>query len=172
LYLTVSHLHDGLQGSLLFGFPTFQWTGLGLNYMIIVHGRSDTVWLLPRLASNHGSSDLCHPSSWDYRREPLAPGQIAFSGEASHHVARTTRELYGYTSWRKMEVFTHKWHYLASQWGRYVVNGFSKSIQPSADFSSSYHLTGVSWDPSQNCLKHLSKFCSPETVRNNKWLLF
>jgi hypothetical protein len=29
---------------------------------------------LPRLASNHDPLDLCLLSSWNYRREPLAPG--------------------------------------------------------------------------------------------------
>jgi hypothetical protein len=30
---------------------------------------------LPELASNHDPPDLCLLSSWDYGREPLAPGK-------------------------------------------------------------------------------------------------
>jgi hypothetical protein len=42
---------------------------------------------LPGMASNWDSSDLCLPSSWDYRREPLVPSSLCASDCLLAHLA-------------------------------------------------------------------------------------
>jgi hypothetical protein len=51
---------------------------------------------LPGLASNHNPPDLCLLSSWDYRREPLAPSFICLHRcleTRCHDVAQADLEL-------------------------------------------------------------------------------
>jgi hypothetical protein len=76
---------------LIFGFA---WVDLDHHppiYSSLIAGMTDThcyAYLLvemggitnffPGLASNHDSSHLCLPSSWDYKQESLSPAHLSF----------------------------------------------------------------------------------------------
>jgi hypothetical protein len=62
-----------------FGNPTYWYLlvfavlGFELQYSVFCEGFFPQT-ICPGLASNHDPPDLCLPRSWDYRREPQAPG--------------------------------------------------------------------------------------------------